>query len=57
MALMDNLAEQVVKEVDDHLSENEKPQLPQSAKNVLKTQVLEIKNAEHRIRSLISKYL
>ncbi|XP_063871825.1 T-complex protein 11-like protein 1 [Scylla paramamosain] len=55
MALMDNLAEQVIKEVEDHLSENEKPQLPQSAKNALKAQMLEIKNPEHRIRSLISK--
>ncbi|MPC60900.1 T-complex protein 11-like protein 1 [Portunus trituberculatus] len=55
LALMDNLAEQIIKEVEDHLSENEKPQLPQSAKNALKAQVLEIKNPEHRIRSLISK--
>lgn len=56
MALMDNLAEQVIKEVEDHLSENEKPQLPLSAKNALKGQVLEIKNPEHRIRSLICEY-
>ena len=57
LALMDNLAEQVIKEVEDHLTENEKPQLPQSAKNALKAQVLEIKNPEHRIRSLICEYL
>lgn len=55
MDLMDNLAEQVVKEVEDHLKEHEKPELPQSVKTALKSQVLEIKNPEHRIRSLISK--
>lgn len=56
MALMDNVAEQVVKEVEDHLKDNEKPPLPQSAKTTLKTQVLEIKNPEHRIRALICEY-
>lgn len=56
MALMENVAEQVVKEVEDHLKEHEKPPLPQSAKTTLKSQVLEIKNPEHRIRSLISEY-
>lgn len=55
MALMDNVAEQVLKEVEDNLKEHEKPPFPQSAKNTLKSQVLEIKNPEHRIRSLISK--
>ncbi len=57
MDLMDNLAEQVVKEVEDHLKEHEKPELPQSVKTALKSQVLEIKNPEHRIRSLICEYL
>lgn len=56
MALMDNVAEQVLKEVEDDLKEHEKPPLPQSAKNTLKSQVLEIKNPEHRIRSLICEY-
>ncbi|XP_066976771.1 T-complex protein 11-like protein 1 [Macrobrachium rosenbergii] len=55
MDVMDNIAEQVVKEVDDHLKENEKPPLPVSARNALKAQVLEVKNMDHRIRSLISK--
>lgn len=55
MALMENIAEQVVKEVEDHLSENEKPPLPTSAKVALKSQVLEIKSPDHRIRALISK--
>ncbi|KAK8727247.1 hypothetical protein OTU49_009780 [Cherax quadricarinatus] len=55
MALMDNIVEQVVKEVDDHLIEHEKPPLPASAKTALKSQVLEIKNPDHRIRSLILK--
>lgn len=56
MALMENIAEQVVKEVEDHLSENEKPPLPASAKVALKSQVLEIKSPDHRIRALISKH-
>lgn len=55
MAVMDNIAEQVVKEVEDHLNENEKPPLPSSAKVALKSQVLEIKSQDHRIRALISK--
>ncbi|KAG7153981.1 T-complex protein 11-like protein 1 [Homarus americanus] len=55
MALMENLAEQIVKEVDDHFTENEKPPLPASAKTALKSQVLEIKNPDHRIRTLIMK--
>ncbi|XP_063608808.1 T-complex protein 11-like protein 1 [Penaeus indicus] len=55
MALMENIAEQVVKEVEDHLSENEKPPLPASAKVALKSQVLEIKSPDHRIRALIMK--
>ncbi|XP_071533954.1 T-complex protein 11-like protein 1 [Panulirus ornatus] len=55
MALMDNLAEQVAKEVDDHLQEHEKPPLPASAKTALKSQILEIKNPDHRIRALIVK--
>lgn len=55
MALMENVAEQVVKEVEDHLKENDKPALPVSAKTALKSQVLEIKNVEHRIRALISE--
>lgn len=55
MAVMDNIAEQIIKEVDDHLSENEKPALPASAKTALKSQVLEIKSKDHRIRALISK--
>lgn len=55
MALMENVAEQVVKEVEDHLKENDRPALPVSAKSALKSQVLEIKNPEHRIRALISK--
>ncbi|CAL4063376.1 unnamed protein product, partial [Meganyctiphanes norvegica] len=53
--LMDNLAEQVVKDVEDYLSENEKPPLPVSAKTALKSQVLEIKNPDQRIRALIKK--
>lgn len=56
MELMDNLAEQVVKEVEDHLKEHEKPPLPASAKAALKTQVLEIKSPDHRIRALICKF-
>ncbi|XP_042876370.1 T-complex protein 11-like protein 1 isoform X1 [Penaeus japonicus] len=55
MAVMDNIAEQVVKEVEDHLNENEKPPLPSSAKVALKSQVLEIKSQDHRIRALIMK--
>ncbi|KAK3885875.1 hypothetical protein Pcinc_009936 [Petrolisthes cinctipes] len=55
MALMENVAEQVVKEVEDHLKENNRSALPASAKTALKSQVLEIKNPEHRIRALISK--
>nr|XP_045621954.1 T-complex protein 11-like protein 1 isoform X2 [Procambarus clarkii] len=55
MAVMDNIAEQVVKEVDDHFAEHEKPPLPASAKTALKSQILEIKSPDHRIRSLIKK--
>ncbi|KAG0719969.1 T-complex protein 11-like protein 1 [Chionoecetes opilio] len=55
MALMENVAEQVVKEVEDHLTEHDKAHLPLSEKNALKQQVLEIKNPEHRIRALIAK--
>ena len=55
MDVMDNIAEQVVKEVDDHLNDHEKPPLPVSARNALKSQVLEVKNVDHRIRALISK--
>lgn len=55
MDVMDNIAEQVVKEVEDHLQAHEKPPLPASAKNALKSQVLEVKSVDHRIRALISK--
>ena len=53
---MDNIAEQVIKDISDYLSENEKPPLPASAASALKSQILEIKNPEHKIRALISKY-
>ena len=54
---MSNIAEQVVKDITDYLSENEKPPLPASAATALKSQILEIKSSDHRIRALISKYI
>lgn len=52
--LMENIAEQVIKDVSDHLIEQEKPPLPLSASNALKSQLLDIKNPEQRVRQLIT---
>lgn len=52
--LMENIAEQIVKDVADHLKEHDKLPLPQSAVSALKAQLLEIKNPEQRIRQLIT---
>ncbi|KAB7498564.1 T-complex protein 11-like protein 1 [Armadillidium nasatum] len=52
--LMENIAEQVIKDVSDHLKEHDKPPLPQSAVSVLKSQLLEIKNPDQRVRELIT---
>ncbi|XP_076043222.1 T-complex protein 11-like protein 1 isoform X2 [Oratosquilla oratoria] len=55
MDLMENIAEQIVKEVDDHLTETDRPPLPQSARSALKVQIMEAKSPDHRIRTLINK--
>ncbi|KAL7644995.1 UNVERIFIED_CONTAM: hypothetical protein RMT77_004819 [Armadillidium vulgare] len=52
--LMENIAEQVIKDVSDHLKEHDKPPLPQSDVSVLKSQLLEIKNPDQRVRKLIT---
>ena len=52
---MDNIAEQVIKDVGDHLQEHETPPLPQAATNALKAQLLEIRSPDHRVRQLICK--
>lgn len=53
--LVDNIAEQVIKDVSDHLSEHEKPPLPPSTISALKSQVAEVRNPEQRVRQLISE--
>lgn len=55
LKILPNVAAQVVKDVNDYLSEKEKAPLPEATKKNLEDQICEMEDPNHRIRDLVQR--
>jgi len=55
LKILPSVSAQVVKDVNEHLTERSKPQLPESAAKNLEEQIAEMENPNHRIRDLVQR--
>lgn len=55
--LLPNVVEQAVKDSNDYLVSKSRPPLSQDVVNVIETQVLSIKEPDHKIRTLVGNIL
>lgn len=55
LRILPNVALQVIQDINEYLKANNKDELPDSTKNTLKDQIVEMEDPNHRIRDLVQR--